>query len=127
MVTNKLRTATAKLATTLLANAAESITYTQTSSATAVSTSPLYAVPAETIREEQDGLGLIEKIEMQDFIVRQSDLVVSAAVIEPARGDTIVWDSKTYEVMGYGATGPPADNWGRYDVMWRVHTQLGGA
>jgi len=127
MVANKLRTAATKLAATLLANAAESIAYTQASSSTAVSTDPLYAVPAETIREEQDGLGTIVKIEMQDFLVRQTDLVVSGSQIEPARGDTIVWDSKTYEVMGYGPTGPPADEWDRYDIMWRVHTQLRGA
>jgi len=71
---------------------------------------------------EVDSLdGVFTEIAAVDFLVKASDLVLDSQEVQPARGDSITWGTRLFEVLG-GAVPPshPSDPQGQ---TVRVHTK----
>lgn len=76
------------------------------------------AVPGTTRIDSESVDGIVRTDKVQDFIFKASDLLG----LVPARGDTIAWDSRTFEVIQ-----PAGTRQYSYSDQWqkviRVHTK----
>ena len=93
---------------------AAGVTVEYTQSGTVVE---LTAVPGRTTVESEFGDGTVRSDRTADFVVNITDLGLT-----PAQGDTIVWDSRTYEVM-HPAGGKVYEEVGPYRQLYRIHTK----
>jgi len=99
----------------------------------------LTVVPAFTRTEDQDDAGVITEVQIPDFLIRGSDLILDGVPATPKPGDQIVIEQPapdgrvfTYEVMaplatsGTGSGGAEAAwRWSDQDKTYlRVHTKL---
>jgi len=75
------------------------VTITYSRGASSVS---LTATIGSTEFESDDSAGVYVRFRSIDFLVKASDLIISEAVITPARNDTITYDGDTYEVLPPG-------------------------
>jgi len=95
----------------------ETITYSNGSG-----TVSLTCAVARTEFETVDMNGITERVEMRDFLVVASDLVISGSAVTPSRGHTITWDSGTYELMSPGRE-PVHEHVDQHAYMFRIHTK----
>lgn len=95
----------------------ETITYSDGSGSVTVT-----AAIGRTEFETVDMSGITERVEMRDFLVIATDLVISASAVTPSRGHTITWGSDTYEVMSPGRE-PVHEHVDQHAYMFRIHTK----
>jgi hypothetical protein len=119
-----LATGAAWLADKLLAHAAQEVTYQRGAAAiTLQATVGRREVLVET------SIGIVERHEQWEFVLRTSDLVFGGMTAEPARGDRIkhlrAGVTHVYEVMPLVGedTFRPSDPFGH---LWRVHAKYLG-
>lgn len=120
-----LATGAAWLADKLLAHAAQEVTYQRGAEAIKLqSTVGRREVLVET------SVGLVERHEQWEFLVRTSDLVIAGVTVEPARGDRIklvrAGLTHVYEVMPLAGEDAfrPSDPFGN---LWRIHAKYVGS
>jgi hypothetical protein len=120
-----LATGAAWLAEKLLAHAAQEATYERGSEA--------IVLRATVGRREvitETSVGLFERHEQWEFVLRASDLVLGGVTVEPARGDRIKHVrsgvTQVYEVMPLAGEDAfrPSDPFGN---LWRVHAKYVGS
>jgi hypothetical protein len=119
-----LATGAAWLADQLLQHAAQEVTYVRgAESITLQATVGRREVLVET------SVGIVERHEQWEFLVRTSDLVFAGVTVEPARGDRIkhvrAGVTHVYEVMPLAGEDAyrPSDPFGN---LWRVHAKYVG-
>ena len=86
----------------------------------------LTAVVGQTIFEQTDEYGIINRTESRDFLIAVEDLALDGQPIEPARGDRIIetdsTGTHTYEVMAPGDE-PPWRFSDPHRQVYRIHTR----
>jgi hypothetical protein len=83
-------------------------------------------VPGRTQAEVAQG-ALMVKLDVRDWIVRASELVLANAQAEPKPGDRLSVNGRLYEVM-QRSTGVPPWQWSDpYNQVYRIHTKDVGA
>lgn len=86
----------------------------------------LAATIGRTEFDQADESGFIQQLESRDFIIRVSDLVISAATVQPQPGDRIKETNgsgiEVYEVMAFGGE-PPWRYSDLYRIAYRIHTK----
>ena len=113
-----VKSATAIAYRHLLTNRGESMTYHRGGAAVSITIIPargeLAPATFESITAEE---------EMQDFLVRQTCLVLDSETVEPEPGDQIDWPGVgTFEVHRPGGSEPAARPEGSHHFFWRIHT-----
>lgn len=119
-----LATGAAWLADKLLQHAAQEVTYVRGAES--------ITLPATVGRREvlvETSVGIVERHEQWEFLLRTSDLVYGGVTVEPARGDRIkhvrAGVTHVYEVMPLAGEDAyrPSDPFGN---LWRVHAKYIG-
>ena len=86
----------------------------------------LNATVGRTVFEQADELGVIDRTESRDFLVRASDLVLAGALPTPKAGDRITETDgalvHTYEVNAPGGE-PPWRYSDPHRIALRIHTK----
>lgn len=119
-MSNMLRTGAEWLSGQLKSKASELVTYTRGSDSVS---GGLYATPGETRFETisvDDGMSSESRV--RDFTFEAADLVINSVTVLPAKGDKIVFNAVTYEVLQVPGDKPyrPCDPTG---IRLRVHTK----
>lgn len=86
----------------------------------------LPASMGRTTFEVDDGYGLLQKFESRDFLILANDLVLNGSHVLPQRGDRIVENGFTYEVLAPGKE-PVFRYSDPYRKTFRIHTKQIGA
>lgn len=80
------------------------------------------AIPENASYETVSDEGIVDRMELRDYLIVASDLVLSEAVVRPARGDLLTEGEDVYEVMDLSGEGPWT--WDDdYKTAYRVHTK----
>ena len=113
-----VKSATAIAYRRLLTVRGESMTYRRGGDEVSISIIPARdEFPRETFES------ITAEEEMQDFLVRQTDLVLDSENVEPEPGDQIDWPGfGTFEVHRPGGSEPAARPEGSHQFFWRIHT-----
>lgn len=114
-----LQTGAAWLAGKLSASAGQEVSYRRASASVTVN-----ATLGSTLLQLGDDQGGVrmERTD-RDFIITAADLVLSGAATLPEKGDTILHDGRTYEVLAPGDE--PVWRWSDpHRTLLRIHTKL---
>ena len=110
---NVLQNAISAALKSVRASAGVVVDYTQ--GATTVNDCP--AIPGSTTTESEFADGVVRTDKSHDFIIEREDLPFT-----PAKGDRIVWNTRTYDVM-HPANGRVYEDIGPFRQAWRIHTK----
>ena len=113
---SKFDTLTAAADTTVLNVMGDSATYTRGANAVSLT---VIASDARVLSVDADNV--IRYRGELDFLIRAADIIISAAVVRPKRGDIIAWNGNNYEV-----TDPVYEPDDSAEIMLRVHGKLVG-
>jgi len=121
-MTDMLRDGLSWLAGKLTSHAAREVTYQRGESQSSV-----LAMIGKTVAEQDSGDGLIMRMEIRDYLIDTTSLVLDGQQVLPERGDLIIEteDGKglTYEILPIGS-----DRAWRYSdpfrLKLRIHTRL---
>ncbi len=91
-----------------------------------VDTVDVSASIGRTSFEIDDGYGVLQKFESRDFLILASDLVLGSSQTLPQRGDRIIENGFTYEVLAPGKE-PVFRYSDAYRKTLRIHTKQIGA
>jgi len=119
-----LQQGAAWLSTQLKSNVSGDVIYRRGATTVTVS-----AVRGATQFEEGDDFGRLLRREIRDFLIEAADLVLDSVLIQPERGDQIIFTEAgftwTYEVAGPG--NEPPWRWSdRHHTQIRIHTKFTG-
>ena len=110
---NLLRTAIEWLRGAEFVNLVEPVVYHQPGRAA----ESVNAIVGRTVFRQTDVGGMFVRTQTRDFLIGKTNLDR-----EPAAGDTIAYDGRTYEVMAPG--GEPVWRWSDpYHQVYRIHTK----
>lgn len=118
-MTNLIQDGLEWMASQLSAFASDSVDYARGDS----TLSELPAAIGESEHEDGGSDGTLLMVHSVDFIITAADLILNSAVITPKAGDTVTWESRTYEVRPFG---PERQTWrfeDQHQVMIRIHTK----
>lgn len=102
----------------LKGNRSVAVTYARGASSVSLS-----ATLGNSDHDSIDTQGNILSFHSQDFIFPAADLTFGAGAVEPAKGDTITYASRTYQVLSVG-DGRCFSYMDPYRTGLRVHTKL---
>jgi hypothetical protein len=101
--------------------AAQAVTYVR-----GADTAELLATVGSTTREQADEYGVLQRVEMRDYLVPAEDLVLAGQLTEPRSGDRIreTRDGRTFVYEVLAMAGEPPWRWSDpYRTTLRIHTK----
>lgn len=117
-MTNRHQTAVNRLAARLKASASDSVTYARGGDSLA----GLAATIGTSDHDDTGPEGMPLMVQSVDFIVTAADLILDASAVEPAKGDLITWESRTYEVRPFGSQRQAWRFADSHQTIFRIHT-----